>query len=91
MKHLEWSKWEPRRIGRLGKKERSRNLEGKKWELSIVPGGVTNYAIGINAQVVVDGITLRIFLGHGRSFHINYNYHKEAYTYLYQCMINKVE
>lgn len=35
------------------KKERSRNLVGENQELRIVPSGVNNSAIGINALVVV--------------------------------------
>lgn len=39
------------------KKERSRN--GKIRELSVVPSGVTNSAIGINARVFGDVETLK--------------------------------
>jgi len=38
---------------RAWKKERSKNLVGENLELSIVPNGVTNSVIGINAWVVV--------------------------------------
>lgn len=63
MKHPEWIEWELRIIGWSGKKERSRNLEGENQERSIVPSGVANFAIGINAWVVVDQIFFWIFAG----------------------------
>ena len=63
MKSPEWLEREPRRTGGLGKKETSENLVGENRELSVVPNGVTNSTIGINARVVVAGIPSKIFLG----------------------------
>ena len=41
------------------RKERSRNFLGENQELSVVPSGVTNSSIGINARVFGDVETLK--------------------------------
>lgn len=45
------------------KKERSRNFLGENRELSVVPSGVANSAIGINSCVIEVMIPSRIFPG----------------------------